>query len=75
METLLGLLPLPLPRFFARGRPTHLFYVPRRPPAAVFSLAARQIGRETAMHDPAIHLEAVSEDSPGHRHHDASSTA
>ena len=68
---MLGLLPLPLPRFFARGRPAHLFNAACRPPAAVFSLATHQVGRETAKHDPSVHLEAVSEGSSGD--HDASS--
>ena len=47
-EPLLGLLPLPMPRFFARGRRTHLFDAARRPPAAVFALAAHQVGRDAA---------------------------
>ena len=49
-----------MPRFFARGRRTHLFDATRRPPAAVFALAAHQVGRDAAMHDLSVHLEAIS---------------
>lgn len=60
-ETLTGLLPLPFPRFFACGWRTYLFNAACRPPAAVFYLAACQIGRDAAKHDLPPDLEAVSE--------------
>ena len=34
----------------------------------MFLFAARQIGRETAIHDPAVHLEVVSEGNSGDHH-------